>query len=58
MHESPCNDICTTDPDSGLCIGCGRTQNEISNWLNYSDEQKKIVLLELKSRNNIVKKYK
>jgi len=58
VHESPCNDICTTDPDSGLCIGCGRTQNEISNWLNYSDEQKKIVLLELKSRNNIVKKYK
>ena len=58
MYESPCNDICTTDLDSGLCIGCGRTQNEISNWLNYSDEQKKIVLLELKSRNNIVKKYK
>ena len=53
MYESPCNDICTTDPDSGLCVGCGRTQSEISNWINYSDEQKKIVLRELKSRNNI-----
>ena len=41
MIESPCNDVCTTDPESGLCIGCGRTVDEISNWLYYSDKQKK-----------------
>ena len=52
MIDSPCNDICTTDLESGLCVGCGRTKDEISNWLIYSDEQKKSVLNELKIRNN------
>ena len=51
MYESPCNDICTTDPDSGLCIGCGRTQNEISNWVGYTEKEKGIVLQKLKLRN-------
>ena len=41
MADSPCNDICTTDSESGLCIGCGRTTEEISNWLYYTDKQKK-----------------
>ena len=44
MRESPCNNVYTTDDDSELCIGCGQTQDEISSWLNCSDEQKKIVL--------------
>ena len=51
MVDSPCNDICTTDLESGLCIGCGRTQNEIANWLIYSDREKTIVLKALKARN-------
>ena len=53
MIESPCNDICTTDKESGLCIGCGRTTEEISNWLYYSDKQKKNVIKDLKNRNHI-----
>ena len=53
MLESPCNDICTTDPESGLCVGCGRTQEEISNWLFFDDKQKKMVLMNLKRRNKI-----
>ena len=52
MIESPCNDVCTTDPESGLCVGCGRTPNEIANWFSYSDSQKKSLLKDLKSRNN------
>jgi len=51
--DSPCNDTCATDLESELCIGCGRTKDEISNWLIYSDEQKKSVLQDLKRRNNI-----
>jgi predicted Fe-S protein YdhL (DUF1289 family) len=53
MIESPCNDVCTIDPQSGLCAGCGRSTSEITNWLNYSDQQKERVLKELKYRNNI-----
>ena len=42
MIDSPCNDVCTEDPETGLCIGCNRTKNEIVNWLFYSDEQASI----------------
>ncbi len=52
MIDSPCNDICTTDPESGLCIGCGRNLNEIANWLFFTEKQKKIVLQDLKRRNS------
>ena len=51
MLDSPCNDICTTDSESGLCIGCGRTQEEIQNWSIYSNQERKHILLELKKRN-------
>ena len=53
MVDSPCNDICTTDSESGLCVGCGRTLNEIANWLIYSDSEKISVLKELKVRNTV-----
>jgi len=51
VYESPCNAICTTDPDSGLCIGCGRTREEITNWLYFSEAQKEKVLKALEIRN-------
>ena len=51
MIDSPCNDVCTTDPESGLCVGCGRTLEEITNWTIYSIEEKQKILIDLKSRN-------
>ena len=53
MIDSPCVDICTTDPESGLCVGCGRTAEEIANWVIFSDKEKKKVLIELEKRNKI-----
>ena len=53
MIDSPCVDICTTDPESGLCVGCGRTVEEIANWVTFSDKEKKKVLIELEKRNKI-----
>jgi predicted Fe-S protein YdhL (DUF1289 family) len=32
MIESPCLKICTLDARSGLCLGCGRTIDEIARW--------------------------
>ena len=52
MIDSPCNDICTTDPETGLCLGCGRTPKEIENWPFNSEEKKEKILIELKRRNN------
>ncbi|MDC6465628.1 DUF1289 domain-containing protein [Pelagibacteraceae bacterium] len=50
MIDSPCNDICTTDSESNLCVGCGRTKEEIANWLFFTDKQKEQVLFDIKSR--------
>ena len=50
MTDSPCKDICVTDFESGLCVGCGRTQQEIANWVVYDDYQKEKILLALKNR--------
>ena len=53
MINSPCIDLCTTDPESGLCIGCGRTSEEIANWLSFSEKQREQVLKKLDNRNKI-----
>ena len=52
MLDSPCIDICQMDSESGLCVGCGRTIEEIANWSSYTNEKKKDILKQLKSRNN------
>ena len=32
MIETPCVKICTLDARSGVCLGCGRTVDEIAQW--------------------------
>ena len=41
---SPCINICVTDPDNDLCLGCGRTTPEITKWSRYSDNEKREVI--------------
>jgi uncharacterized protein len=48
--ESPCNKICTLDPSSGICIGCGRTAAEIGGWLGYSAPERARIMAELPDR--------
>jgi len=40
---SPCVDICTLDSDF-VCIGCGRSIEEILKWQEYTVEQQAAVL--------------
>jgi len=40
---SPCVDICTLDSDF-VCIGCGRSIEEILKWQEYTIEQQTAVL--------------
>ncbi|WP_062308769.1 DUF1289 domain-containing protein [Polynucleobacter sinensis] len=37
--DSPCIGVCTTLYDE-ICQGCGRTLNEVSNWVFFSQEEK------------------
>ena len=47
---SPCIKVCVVDPDSDLCIGCGRTRSEIAGWLSFSAQQRQDVTVELADR--------
>ena len=48
--DSPCQLVCSMERESGLCFGCGRTQDEISYWTTKSDEERKAILAELPAR--------
>lgn len=48
--ESPCVKICVVDPDSGSCIGCGRTRDEIAGWIAMQPDQRRHVMMELPDR--------
>ena len=48
--ETPCIKICVVDPETGFCIGCGRTRTEIGGWLGLSPEQRRGVMAELPER--------
>ena len=49
---SPCISICKTDPSTGYCYGCGRTNDEKAIWKNEdtSNEWKLNQITEIKNR--------
>jgi uncharacterized protein len=48
--ETPCIKICVVDPETGFCIGCGRTRPEIGGWLGMSVEERRAVMATLPER--------
>lgn len=50
MIESPCVKICTLDARSGLCLGCGRTIDEIARWTAMSAAERARVMNKLPAR--------
>lgn len=48
--ETPCVKICVVDPETGFCIGCGRTRAEIGGWLGMSIAQRRAVMDALPER--------
>ena len=50
MIESPCVKICTLDARSGLCLGCGRTLDEIARWTAMSADERVRIIGELPAR--------
>ena len=47
---SPCVSICRMDPGSGLCEGCLRTIDEITQWSRASDSDKRALWQRLAER--------
>ena len=52
MIISPCISICKTDPLTGYCYGCGRTNDDKKKWkdVNTADSWKEKNLLEIQNR--------
>jgi predicted Fe-S protein YdhL (DUF1289 family) len=50
MIESPCVKICTLDARSGLCLGCGRTIDEIAHWTAMGAAERARVMGKLPGR--------
>jgi len=38
--KSPCVLICSIEQNSGHCYGCGRTREEIAEWIDFTPEQR------------------
>ncbi|MBV1868997.1 MAG: DUF1289 domain-containing protein [Marinosulfonomonas sp.] len=48
--QSPCTDLCTMHPDTGLCLGCARTIDEIGGWSQLTPAERARVMAELPNR--------
>jgi predicted Fe-S protein YdhL (DUF1289 family) len=48
--ETPCINICLLDAETGLCLGCGRTIDEIARWSAMSDRERRAVMTALPAR--------
>lgn len=48
--ESPCILVCSLDQATGYCFGCGRTREEIGDWLTMTPDTRRAVLAELPAR--------
>ena len=48
--ESPCNRVCVVDPRSSLCIGCGRSVDEIAGWVGLRADRRARIMAELPRR--------
>jgi predicted Fe-S protein YdhL (DUF1289 family) len=50
MIETPCVKICTLDARAGLCLGCGRTVDEIAGWGTMNADERRRIMTELPAR--------
>jgi predicted Fe-S protein YdhL (DUF1289 family) len=46
--------VCVVDGDSGLCLGCLRTLQEIAAWSGLSDEERAAVMGRLPGRKGLI----
>jgi hypothetical protein len=50
MISSPCTKVCTIDAASRLCMGCGRSLEEIARWGGLSEAQRLEIMRALPER--------
>jgi predicted Fe-S protein YdhL (DUF1289 family) len=48
--ETPCIRICAVHPALKVCVGCGRTLDEIGRWIAMTDAERSRVMAQLPQR--------
>jgi uncharacterized protein len=48
--STPCIQVCVIDPLSALCIGCGRTVDEIAAWAGLDEPGRLAIMAGLEAR--------
>jgi predicted Fe-S protein YdhL (DUF1289 family) len=48
--QTPCTKVCAIDPVTRLCVGCGRTLDEIAQWSALTDRERARIMAELPRR--------
>lgn len=48
--SSPCTKVCILDGGAGLCIGCGRTRDEIAVWGKLPEARRLAIMATLEAR--------
>jgi len=47
---TPCIQVCVIDGESGLCLGCQRTLNEVASWARLTDAERAGIMAGLAAR--------
>ncbi|MFN3464555.1 MAG: DUF1289 domain-containing protein [Terricaulis sp.] len=48
--STPCIKVCAVSGQTGTCIGCGRTLQEIARWGAMDEAERKAIMAELPAR--------
>lgn len=54
--ESPCVLVCVIDRESGFCLGCARTLDEIARWSAMTRGERKAIMALLSARHEKLEK--
>jgi uncharacterized protein len=52
---TPCIKVCVVDGESGLCLGCYRTLNEVASWAKIEEAERAAIMGELVSRRSRIR---
>ena len=48
--ETPCMRVCVVHPRLNMCIGCGRSLDEIAGWINLAPADRARIMAQLPAR--------
>ena len=51
--NSPCISVCVINAETGYCLGCFRTTDEIANWQQRSPDERARIIHQLERRRQL-----